>query len=119
MKTSRTRLSYILKNDYSDPTHTLGINALAIHSPNDDSIANKSHSILYTAGKDGKINSWDITSKHPSSSTVNYGSGILSRHGSNNSLSGALGKQSRGQPDSQIEVQPSNFNLPLDDNTFE
>ncbi|OAJ44557.1 hypothetical protein BDV3_002264 [Batrachochytrium dendrobatidis] len=64
MGRGRTRISYILKDSYSSTVHTGGISALALDvsvldstSP-DHSLDNSG--ILYTAGRDSSINSWNL-----------------------------------------------------------
>ncbi|KAH6574117.1 hypothetical protein BASA62_002601 [Batrachochytrium salamandrivorans] len=85
MGRDRTRLSYILKDTYATTWHTGGINALALDltaltpllgSSNHVCPANDDNGgILYSAGRDSVINSWNLHLNHhimddPSSSTA-------------------------------------------------
>jgi hypothetical protein len=54
----RSRVSYIIKEDYSDLRHRSGINGLALDtiSVNTDGGCG----VLYTASRDSTINAWDL-----------------------------------------------------------
>ncbi|KAJ3130224.1 hypothetical protein HK101_005116, partial [Irineochytrium annulatum] len=68
MKTHRTRVSYIVKHDYSDHRHTAGINALALDPNYYSDVGNVDQpgsgaggaGVLYTGGRDTIINAWDL-----------------------------------------------------------
>lgn len=53
MKTRR-RVSYVISLSNNQQAHCLGINSLAIDS---------SHDVLYSAGRDGIVASWDLDLK--------------------------------------------------------
>ncbi|KXS19961.1 WD40 repeat-like protein [Gonapodya prolifera JEL478] len=64
-RVSRTRVSYVITDDYTDSTHRSGINALAIDTEthvvrgDDASLADRG-GILYSGGRDAVVNSWDL-----------------------------------------------------------
>ncbi|KAJ3089985.1 hypothetical protein HK102_005000 [Quaeritorhiza haematococci] len=56
----RSRLTYIVKEDYSNCKHTAGINALALDLTTPTEFDGRPGGILYTGGRDSVINSWDL-----------------------------------------------------------
>ena len=57
VRKSSKRLVYVLSSDSSSTGHSLGVNSLAIDP---EPIQPGVNSILYTAGRDGIINSWSL-----------------------------------------------------------
>ncbi|KAJ3338098.1 hypothetical protein HDU93_009969 [Gonapodya sp. JEL0774] len=64
-RVSRTRVSYIITDDYTDFSHRAGINALAIDTDTHvawggDTTKADRGGILYSGGRDAVVNSWDL-----------------------------------------------------------
>lgn len=55
--TTRRKISYVVKSDNEEPAHCLGVNSLAIDAGNEHSTHG---GILYSAGRDGIVASWDL-----------------------------------------------------------
>ena len=52
-KKTRTRVTYVVKDDYSASTHTAGINCFALDKSSDES------GVLYSGGRDSSIYAWE------------------------------------------------------------
>ncbi|CAG8457094.1 773_t:CDS:10 [Funneliformis caledonium] len=58
-KTAKRKVSYVITHNKDDHGHLLGINSLALDTTTFGS-SDKPEGILYSAGRDGVINSWDL-----------------------------------------------------------
>ncbi|KAJ3004731.1 hypothetical protein HKX48_001070, partial [Thoreauomyces humboldtii] len=57
---NRTRISYVIKDEYGDRhPHCAGINALALDETTPTESDGQAGGILFTAGRDSVVNSWD------------------------------------------------------------
>lgn len=57
---SSKKLVYVLSSNTSDTGHSLGVNALAVDSGNSAASQGAGSGILYSAGRDGLINTWQL-----------------------------------------------------------
>lgn len=55
--TTRRKISYVVKSNNEEQAHCLGVNSLAIDSSSRESAHG---GILYSAGRDGIVASWDL-----------------------------------------------------------
>ncbi|CAG8499312.1 1077_t:CDS:10 [Ambispora leptoticha] len=60
MRRARRRVSYVITHDQNEHGHLLGVNSLAIDTNTVNPDSGKPEGILYTAGRDGVISSWDL-----------------------------------------------------------
>ncbi|CAI2176828.1 6755_t:CDS:10 [Funneliformis geosporum] len=58
-KAAKRKVSYVITHNKDDHGHLLGINSLALDTTTFDS-SGKPGGVLYSAGRDGVINSWDL-----------------------------------------------------------
>ncbi|CAG8554257.1 4650_t:CDS:2, partial [Scutellospora calospora] len=59
-RASRRRVSYVITHNKDDHGHLLGINSLALDTTTLNPETGKPEGILYSAGRDGVIASWDL-----------------------------------------------------------
>ncbi|CAJ0839971.1 8448_t:CDS:10 [Entrophospora sp. SA101] len=60
MRRTKRKVSYVVTHSKDDHGHLLGINSLALDATTINQRTGKPEGILYTAGRDGVINSWDL-----------------------------------------------------------
>lgn len=58
-RAAKRKVSYVITHNKDDHGHLLGINSLALDTTTLSS-SGKPEGILYSAGRDGVINSWDL-----------------------------------------------------------
>ena len=59
-RTAKRKVSHVITHNKDDHGHLLGINSLALDTTTINSSSDKPEGILYSAGRDGVINSWDL-----------------------------------------------------------
>ncbi|CAG8445457.1 6484_t:CDS:10 [Ambispora gerdemannii] len=57
---ARRRVSYVITHDQDEHGHLLGVNSLTLDASTVNPDSGKPEGILYTAGRDGVISSWDL-----------------------------------------------------------
>src|ERR1051325_1546178 len=59
-RAAKRKVSYVITHNKDDHGHLLGINSLALDTTTFSFLSGKPEGILYSAGRDGVINSWDL-----------------------------------------------------------
>ena len=59
-RAAKRKVSYVITHNKDDHGHLLGINSLALDTTTPNTDSGKPGGILYSAGRDGVINSWDL-----------------------------------------------------------
>ncbi|CAG8551256.1 9536_t:CDS:10 [Racocetra fulgida] len=75
-RASRRRVSYVITHNKDDHGHLLGINSLALDTTTVNPETGKPEGILYSAGRDGVIASWDLHLPFRDKKTANINGSI-------------------------------------------
>ncbi|RIB12846.1 hypothetical protein C2G38_2041481 [Gigaspora rosea] len=92
-RASRRRVSYVITHNKDDHGHLLGINSLALDTTTPNPETGKPEGILYSAGRDGVIASWDLHLPFRNKKTVNINGSNHKSTESLNEINDVNGKQ--------------------------
>ncbi|CAG8524535.1 13840_t:CDS:10 [Dentiscutata erythropus] len=103
-RASRRRVSYVITHNKDDHGHLLGINSLALDITTPNPETGKPEGILYSAGRDGVIASWDLHLPFRNKKNVNINGSIHKSTESLNEINDVGGRQEFIHPRKNWEI---------------